>query len=123
MLITYYEDGTRASKGPSRLLVLLMAANVAFASTIMFAWTYISLIVAEPLSWATWMPISKGYGILGVFDYPFLIFWVLPLIGVCGAWVSDKGGRKTAAFAFVGVPIAMLLLIFGWYYLAPVEWH
>ncbi|MDX2155878.1 MAG: hypothetical protein SFW09_05130 [Hyphomicrobiaceae bacterium] len=123
MLITYYEDGSSAPKPLSLLLLALMLANGAFAAAILFAWTYVSLVVAEPLSWATWMPISRGYGITGVLDYPFIILWMLPLIGIFGAWVGVKGGRKTLAYSFVAIPLVMLALIFGWYYITPSDWR
>ena len=123
MLITYYEDGSRVQKRLARPLVGLMALNGLFAAGIMFAWTYVSMFVAEPLAWATWMPISRGYGVTGIMDYPFIILWALPVIGICGAWVGDKGGRKVLAYAFVAVPLIMLVMIFGWYYGAPADWH
>jgi hypothetical protein len=123
MLISYYEDGTSAPKRMPRLLVALMTTNAGFAAAILFAWTYISLVVAEPLSWATWVPMSRGSGMGGVLEYPFLLLWLLPLVGILGGWVGAKGNRPAFAYAFVAIPIAMLALVFGWYYLAPTEWH
>jgi len=123
MLISYYEDGTEAPKGIPPPMLLLMGTNAAFASAILFAWTYLSLFVAEPLAWATWMPIYSGYGFAGVFNYPFMLLWVLPLLGIFGAWVSLKVGRKTTAYAFVAVPVVTIVLVLGWFYLTPIEWH
>jgi hypothetical protein len=123
MLISYYEDGTVAPRRIPVVLVGLMATNSLFAFAILFAWTYVALLVSEPLSWATWMPISRGQGLLGALEYPFVILWLLPLIGSFGGWVGIKGGRTTLAYAFVGVPLAMLLLVFGWYYLTPADWR
>ena len=123
MLINYYEDGSAAPVRTSRIMVTLMALNGIFSSAILFAWTYIALFVAEPLSWATWMPISRGYGFTGVLDYPFVMLWVMPLIGVFGAWVSLQGGRKPLAYTFVAVPLVMLGLVMGWFHLAPPDWH
>lgn len=123
MLISYYEDGSDAPKKTSFLMGALMVTNGLFATGILFAWTYLSLFVAEPLAWATWMPISRGYGIMGLVEYPFIMLWLMPLIGIFGGWVSLKGGHKAGAYAFVAVPVAMLLLILGWYYLTPSDWH
>jgi hypothetical protein len=123
MLINYYEDGGVAPVRTSRTLLALMMANSLFSTAIVFAWTYVALVVAQPLSWATWMPVYRGYGLVGLFDYPFVLLWGLPLLGVFGAWMSMQGGRKSLAYAFVGVPLVMLALVMGWYYLAPGEWH
>jgi len=123
MLINYYEDGVTAPARLSRVMIALMGANGVFASLIVFAWTYLALFVAEPLSWATWMPISRGYGPLGVFEYPFVMLWVMPLFGVFGAWISLQSGRKALAYSFVAVPLVMLCLVMGWYYLSPSDWH
>lgn len=123
MLITYYEDGTAVPKRASMLMALLMGANALFAAGIVFAWTYLALFVAEPLAWATWMPINRGYGLLGLVEYPFMMLWIMPLIGVCGAWVCLKSGQKTFAYAFVGVPLVMLALVLGWFYLTPAGWR
>lgn len=123
MLITYYEDGKVVRRGITPILVLLIMANLAISAVILFAWTYIAFFVAEPLSWATWLPVTRGNDLMGVFDYPFIILWNLPLIGAYGAWIGEKGGRKTMAYAFVAVPLIMASLVFGWYYLAPPDWR
>jgi hypothetical protein len=123
MLISYYEDGTPAPKRTSHGMAVLMGANVLFAAAILFAWTYVALFVAEPLAWATWMPIHRGYGLAGALEYPFVVLWLLPLIGVGAAWVSLKAGQLTLAYACVAVPLVMLLLVLGWFHLAPADWH
>lgn len=123
MLITYYEDGTAAPKQTSRGMAVLMGVNAAITLSILFAWTYVALFVAEPLAWATWMPVSRGYGLNGVFDYPFLMLWILPALGVFGAWVGLKGGKKGMAWSFLAIPPVMMLLILGWFYLAPPDWR
>jgi hypothetical protein len=123
MLINYYEDGAAAPARTSRIMLTLMTANGLFASAIVFAWTYVALFMAEPLSWATWMPVSRGYGLYGVFEYPFVTLWGMPLFGIFGAWLSLQAGRKTLAYSFVAVPIVMLCLVMGWYYLTPSDWR
>ncbi|MGE0769332.1 MAG: hypothetical protein AB7L90_23065 [Hyphomicrobiaceae bacterium] len=123
MLINYYEDGGVAPVRTSRLVVTLMMINALFSIAIVFAWTYVALILSEPIAWATWMPVSRGFGLAGVLEYPFVMLWSLPLLGVLGAWLSMQAGRKTLAYAFVGVPLVMLALVMGWYYLTPGDWH
>lgn len=123
MLISYYDDGKNAPTRASVFMGALMVINGIFAAGILFAWTFFSLFVAEPLAWATWMPISRGYGLLGLVEYPFIMLWIMPLVGIFGAWVSMKGGHKTCAYAFVAVPIVMLLMVLGWFHLTPPDWH
>lgn len=123
MLINYYEDGAAAPVRTSRLLLTLMMVNSLFSTAIVFAWTYIALVLAEPLEWATWMPVSRGYGLSGLLEYPFVTLWVLPLFGIFGAWMSMQAGRRVLAYAFVGVPLVMLALVMGWYHLVPSDWH
>ena len=123
MLITYYEDGRTIARRVPWPMLSLMIGNAFFASGIVFAWTYLALFVAEPLAWATWMPITRGYGLVGLLEYPFVTLWLLPLIGIFGSWLSLKGGHNVMAYAFVGVPLIMLCLVLGWFYLTPSEWH
>lgn len=123
MLITYYEDGSSAPKRTSKGMVLLMGANLLFAGVILFAWTYIAFFLAEPIAWATWMPIHRGYGLSGIMEYPFVLLWLFPLVGVFGAWVSLKGGKKTFAYACVAVPLVIFVLVMTWYHLTPSDWH
>lgn len=123
MLISYYEDGAVAPKRTSPFLALLIGLNGLFSGGIVFAWTYLALFVAEPLAWATWMPITRGQGVTGLIDYPFVMLWVMPLLGIFGTWISLKGGNKPVAYAFVGVPLVMLLLVLGWFHLTPSDWH
>lgn len=123
MLISYYEDGKVAPKQASRGLGAMVLLNASLSLGILFAWTYLSMFVAEPVAWATWMPVSRGYGFNGIFDYPFVMLWMMPLIGICGTWLSLKSTRLTLAYAFALVPLAMLFLIVGWFYLAPPDWR
>jgi hypothetical protein len=122
-MINYADTASSAPVRTSRLMATLMGLNGIVASAILFAWTYIALFVAEPLSWATWMPISRGQGFTDVLDYPFVMLWVMPLIGIFGAWVGLQGGRKPLAYAFVMVPLGMLTMVMGWYHLVPMDWH
>ncbi len=122
-MINYSDTASATPVRASRLMATLMGLNGIVSSAILFAWTYIALFVAEPLSWATWMPISRGHGFTGVLDYPFVMLWVMPLIGIFGAWVGLQGGRKPLAYAFVMVPLGMLAMVMGWYHLVPTDWH
>ena len=96
MLISYYENGTAIPRRPSAIIRALMGVNALFAGLILFAWTYVAFFVAEPLAWATWMPISRGYGLTGVMEYPFVMLWLFPLAGIFGQGLWVIGGSLTA---------------------------
>jgi hypothetical protein len=78
--------------------------------------------VAAPISWATWVPIDRGLR-PQLLQYPFLLLWGAPTSGIIAALLANKFGCQRAAFAMVMLPIVMFGLTFGWYYLAPPEWH
>jgi hypothetical protein len=103
-------------------LVALLAINATFATLVIFAWAYVSLVISEPLAWATWMPVGRSWR-PGMFEYPFTLLWALPAAGIVSAWSARKAGNSGAAFVSAGAPIIVLTLMFAWYYLAPIEWH
>ncbi len=104
-------------------LVGLMVANATFSFVILFSWRLVELFVSEPLSWATWVPVYRGSSYEDIFRYPFVVLWLWPLIGIFGAWISLKTARFPLAFAFASTPVAVLALVFGWFYLTPQGWH
>jgi hypothetical protein len=117
--ISYYDDDTRAPITASGPLTFLMLTNAVIALTVLFAWTAVSLYIVEPIAWATWMPVRRGTSFEELFEYPFVLLWLLPAAGIGGAWLSLRTGRRGAAFLCAIAPIAFLGLIFGWFYLAP----
>ena len=123
MSISYYEDGTPIARPQSRKLLALMIANALFASVMLFAWTVVSLFVAEPMAWATWMPISRGSSFEDVVRYPFVLLWLMPAGGIAGAWFATKAGKWALGYACVALPMVIMGLVFGWYYLTPPDWR
>ena len=105
-----------------RLQTMLQLINLGFVVVIISAWTFVALFVTEPIGWATWAPLSRGWR-PGMLEYPFTLLWGLPVAGVAAAWLAQKNNFKALSYALLTFPILILGLIFGWYYLAPVEWH
>ena len=122
MTISYYGDEARAPIQPSGTMTFLMLANAVVAMTVLFAWTAISLYIVEPIAWATWMPVRRGTTFEDLFEYPFVMLWFMPAAGIAGAWLALKLGRRALAITCVMLPLMLLGLIFGWYYLAPPEY-
>lgn len=121
MTISYYDDRASASNRPTSFMTFLMLVNAVIAMTVLFAWTAISLYIVEPIAWATWMPVRRGTSFEELFEYPFVLLWLMPLAGVAGAWLGLKFGRRAMALTLLILPVALLGLIFGWYYGAPPE--
>ena len=121
MTISHYHDRASAPIRPTGFMTFLMLVNVIVAMTVLFAWTAISLYIVEPIAWATWMPVRRGTSFEELFEYPFVMLWLMPLAGNAGAWLGLKFGRRNFALACLILPVALLGLIFGWYYGAPPE--
>jgi hypothetical protein len=103
-----------------RLILLLVAINTGFGLATLFWWTMMSLIVAEPIKWATWTGISSHPDF---FEYPFNMLWMLPLGGAAASWVLFKNGNRKHALWFGLFPVVFLGLVIGWFYLTPIEWR
>lgn len=122
MSISYNIDG-RPVVRISRRLYALMLFNLICAMIVLTSWTAIALYVVEPLEWATWMAVSRGYEIGDVFRYPFAVLWLWPLAGAGGAWFAMKSEKKALAYTCALLPLTILAMIIAWYYLTPINWH
>lgn len=119
MLISYDIDGNGARRGWSKPLLALAAVNAAFAAMVLSAWTFASLFIADPIEWATWMRVHRGSNVMELFDYPFVLLWLMPAGGIAVAWMSGKSRQWGTAYAALTLPIVVLGFCFCWYYLAP----
>lgn len=121
-LLSYY-DVTAQRKDPAgdnRVLLVLFVVNATFAATTLFWWTFMSLFVAAPIQWATW----RGVGARpDLFDYPFIVLWLLPAAGVACGWIARRAGYGRIACWLAFFPVVLLGLVFGWFYLTPTEWR
>ncbi len=116
MTLSLYDGKRQHSAAP---LIVLQAANLIFAASCVFLWAMLSLVVGEPIRWA------PEYGIGSrpqLFDYPFVLLWLLPVISACAAWVAQQIDRMKLAYFLALYPLAYISLIVGWYYLAPRHW-
>lgn len=106
----------------TRKIMVLITLNMAFAVGCVFWWQMLGLFVADPIAWATWAPIGKT-GTPDYFRYPFGLLWMLPLAGALVAWSGVKVGNFRMARMAGLFPLALLSIVFGWYYLAPLSWR
>lgn len=117
MPLSLYEGRKHQQTG---LLRVIMALNVAFGVACIFWWSTLSRYLADAMRWATWRGIDHAPQ---MFDYPFVLLWLLPVTGIAGAWFVERSGKVQAASLVATAPMLLLGLVFGWYHLAPVEWH
>jgi hypothetical protein len=110
----------RRRQRKSRFLIALMAINVGFALGVLLWWHWMSVIVSEPMRWATWQALGPRPSLL---DYPFVILWGMPVSAIGGAWFARQFGNMRLACGFAFFPVFYLSLIIGWFYLTPVTWH
>lgn len=117
MTVSLYEGRRRTDPRP---LIALFIANGLFAAVSIVWWTAISFIVAEPLRWATWQAIGPSPEL---FDYPFVLLWLLPLGGVGAAWLALRLERRALAYFLALYPMLFIAAVVGWFYLAPPGWR
>jgi hypothetical protein len=98
---------------------MLAAFNAAFVVAILGGWAIISGILADPLSWATVTSVPRGTP--NYLEYPFIVMWVVPAIGLCLAWVAHKGEYSRLAVAILLVPVLFLAVTLGWFHFAPSD--
>lgn len=117
MSLSYYEDG---QKSESPFSVACIVVNALVAVAVVFYWSGLSVVVAEPLKWATRGSVSPHPW---MFEYPYMLLWVVPIVAACASWLALKLRLRTLA-AFVGAfPLIYLGLMTGWFYLTPAHWH
>jgi len=116
MSLSLYE-GKRRDPMPLKVLV---SANVVFGLCSVLFWEPVSLVIAEPILWAT----GQGIGTRPeLFDYPFVLIWLLPIACACIAWIASKAEWMKLAYFVAFYPMLYLGLVVGWYYLTPAQWH
>ena len=121
MSINYVGENGRIYTGLPRRMRTLMAINAALAASVLLAWTFVAMVFEKPVEWATWARVYRGTDLVSLTYYPFVALWLAPLTGIAIAWLAIKCGRQSLAYSSVLLPIAMLSLVIGMYYVIPVE--
>lgn len=117
MTLSLYEGRKYQRTG---LLRVIMTLNVVFGVACIFWWPTLSRYLADAMRWATWRGIEQAPNL---FDYPFVLLWLLPISGIGAAWFVERSGKAQTACIVATLPILLLGMIFGWYHLAPPEWR
>ena len=97
----------------------LLNAEAAIALGMLFYWSGMVGLVAEPFKWA----MRDGVSISpSLFEYPYMILWATPSMCMLAGWMAIKAQRPEFARIIGGYPSFMLALMLGWYNLAPSHW-
>lgn len=110
MGMTYYDEYRKPNKGFANLLVLW---NALLAMVFYANWQGVAGVLNEPLAWA--LRLGGGMTPVGL--------WLLPMLSACGAWLALQIDQVRIARLLGVYPTLLLMLIVGWYYLTPAEWH
>jgi hypothetical protein len=86
----------------------LAVTNGAFAVVIVFVWTVASMLIADPISWATWS-IVEYRGSISLLRYPLNILWMLPALSLVAGWLARRAHKERLALGLMTIPI----LLFG----------
>lgn len=122
MSITYNSDGTISKPMPASMM-MLMLVNATASLAVLGAWTYVSKYVADPIAWATWVRVYRTGYTLEIFEYPFVLLWLLPVACVALAWTAHKAGYRSLAWTALTLPLALQTLIITWFHVAPPGWR
>lgn len=114
---TFYQGKLRQD---DRLIGLLTVANALVAISVLSAWTVVSMVLAEPVTWATHAPLSVGSR-PDFTDYPFVILWLGPCMGMALSWLANKGGYRSITYGALWVPLGMLIIVLLWFNFAPMH--
>lgn len=123
MGISYISEKAHLTDRQRRLLNVFGIVNASFTVIVLLAWSSVQLLLIEPIEWATWRPIERTNGIMSLGDYPFVILWLMPLLGMFGGLVFGASGKSKQAYFCATTPILLIVAILGWYYVLPQDWR
>jgi hypothetical protein len=116
MGLSYYDERRKPKTGLAKGWMVL---NAGIAIGMVFYWTGIAGVVSEPFKWA----MRDGVTIHpGLFDYPYFLLWATPAMCMLAGWLAVRANQHSVARIVGGYPTMVLVLMLGWYYLAPMHW-
>lgn len=119
MSIDYQTESVKAS----RLVSVLMVVNGALAAMVLVGWTYMSRFAEEPVAWATWHRVYRSGDASEIFDYPYVLLWLMPIAAIAISWLASKANARGLSYASLILPMLLNAMVMGWFYLAPYEWR
>jgi hypothetical protein len=97
----------------------LAVTNGGFAFAVVFVWTVASLIVADPIAWATWSIIEHGDS-GSLLRYPLSLLWMLPTISLLSGWFARRARMERLALGLMTLPVLLFGLTIIMYHLLGI---
>jgi hypothetical protein len=98
------------------LFKALAVTNGGFAIAVVCVWTIASIILADPISWATWSIIERGDA-SSLLRYPINLLWMLPVVSLLSGWAARRAHKERLALGLMTLPILLFGLTIIMYHL------
>jgi hypothetical protein len=98
----------------------MMVWNALLALAMVFYWSGLAAYIGEPVRWAMTVGVSLNPTLL---EYPYVMLWIIPILCMVGGWGALKGNQAGIARILGIYPTLALVMMTGWFYLAPQNWH
>lgn len=99
---------------PGTFMKVMAYVNMAIAVSVLFAWQFTGLFVADPMSAASHMAISAT-GRPELTETPYVYFWLTPLAASFAGWLAYKFEYKTFGRFVAIYPLLLLLCSLLWF--------
>ena len=119
MSVSLYE-GERYD--PKRFVTFMLAVNLAVCVVVLFSWPLVGPLLANPISAAADASLD-GTITPSIIDYPYVVLWLLPMLGAVGAWFASNLGHQTLARFLAAYPLLLILSSCGWYWYLSGTYH
>lgn len=117
MTVSLYE-GRRYD--PSRFVRLMTTVNLAFSACVLFSWPIIGHYFSTAISAASEASLDPNET-LSIASYPYVLLWLLPMLGAGGAWLAGGCGQQALARFLSAYPMLLIVSSCLWYwYLAGI---
>ena len=112
---THWNTVWKSNQRARAFLQTVGLINLAFAAANIFLWSFVAVVVADPIAWATWSSFGSVNRRPDLFEYPFIMLWGLPLLGSGVATINNFLGFKQMAKVAAVFPLALFGLTLVWW--------
>ena len=112
---TFWDQAWKRDRRGKVFLSTMACINLMFAALNVFMWSVVALVLADPISWATWSPLGAVTHRPDLFEYPFVLLWALPLAGSGVAALNNFLGFKRMAKLAAAFPISLFVVTVCWW--------
>ena len=95
--------------------------NVLFALGILFGWSHMAPVLAEPMSAAAGSALGR-HSKPGYLEFPYVLLWAGPLLACYVAWITRRIGWKMFPRFAALYPLGVIALSVAWYHAGEAAW-